>query len=298
MTRALAGVMGPVVTTFDEQTGELAPAAFRDNVQAHLAAGLSGIVVCGSTGEAALLDSAERNALVEWARPLVPDDRWLIAGTGAESTRASIGQCRQAAERGADAVLVVAPHYYADAMSAEALATHYRRVADDSPVPVLLYNIPKYMHFSLAPGLVLELARHGNVAGIKDSSGDLQLLGSYMKAQSERFTVMTGSGSGVYAALEMGARGGILAVALFAARQAVDLFQAFHAGDRAAAGREQERLAPLAKGVIAAYGVPGVKAALDRVGLNGGRPRPPLLPLRERERQSVAELLTTAGLAG
>ncbi len=298
MTRAFAGVMGPVVTTFDEETGELAPAAFRENVQAHLASGLSGVVVCGSTGEAALLDAAERNALVELARPLVPGDRWLIAGTGAESTRACIRQCREAAERGSDAVLVVAPHYYADSMSAEALATHYRRVADDSPVPVLLYNIPKYMHFSLSPGLVLELAKHGNVVGIKDSSGDLQLLGSYMNAQSERFAVMTGSGSGVYAALEMGACGGILAVALFAGRQAVDLFQAFHAGDRATAGRAQERLSPLAKGIIARYGVPGVKAAMDRVELNGGRPRLPLLPLRERERRTVEELLATAGLAG
>ncbi len=298
MKRPLAGVLGPVVTTFDEKTGELEPHAFRANVEAHLNAGLSGVVVSGSTGEAALLDPAERNALLEWARPLVPDDRWLIAGTGAESTRDCIRRCRDAAERGSDAVLVVAPHYYADAMSAEALATHYRRVADHSPVPVLLYNIPKYMHFSLPPGLVLELAKHGNVAGIKDSSGELQLLSGYMNTQSEGFAVMTGSGSAVYAALEMGARGGILAVALFAARPAVELFNAFHAGNLAAAGREQERLAPLAKGIVAAYGVPGVKAALDRVGLYGGLPRQPLLPLRDRERRRVEELLASAGLAG
>jgi 4-hydroxy-2-oxoglutarate aldolase len=294
----IAGVLAPVVTTFDLESGELSPVAFRANVRAHLAAGLSGVVLCGSTGEAALLEDAERNALVEWARPLVPDDRWLLVGTGAESTRGCIIRCRNAAERGADAVLVVAPHYYADSMTPEALVTHYRRVADESPVPVLLYNIPKYMHFALPSGLVQELATHGNIIGIKDSSGELPQLGSFMNAQSDRFSVLTGSGSSLYAALEMGARGGILAVALFATRLAVELCAAFADGERGRAGRLQEQLAPLARGIVAQLGVPGVKAALDMVGLHGGMPRQPLLPLREKAGARVRELLTDAGLIG
>jgi 4-hydroxy-2-oxoglutarate aldolase len=290
------GVLAPIVTTFDPESGELAPVPFRANVRAHMAAGLAGIVVAGSTGEAPLLDEEERARLVEWARPLVPDERWLVAGIGGESTRRTIARARDAADRGADAALVVAPHYYGAAMTPEALATHFRRVADDSPIPVLLYNIPKYAHFTLDPGLVGELARHDNIVGIKDSAGDLKQLGGYLAAQSDRFTVLTGHGGGLYPALEMGAKGGILAVALFAAELAVGLCAAFAAGEKGRAGRAQELLSPLAKGIVAEHGVAGVKAAMDAVGLDGGPVRPPLLPLRPAARAQVEQLVRDARL--
>jgi len=297
MTKVLGGVLGPVVTTFDDTTGDLAAVPFRANVRAHLDAGLSGIVIAGSTGEAALLEEHERHRLLEWARAIVPDDRWLIAGIGAESTRLTIRRAHEAAERGADAALVVAPHYYGAQMTPEALAAHFRQVADESPLPIILYNIPKYTHFPLAAGLVHELASHENVTGIKDSSGDLTQLGGYLDAQSDRFTVLTGSGAGLYPALEMGARGGILAVGLFAAPVSVSLCRAFASGDMAAAGRAQERLVPLARSVVSELGVAGVKAALDLVGLTGGHVRAPLLPLRGTARDRVAELLRAAGLS-
>ena len=297
MTRILGGVIGPVVTTFDDASGELAAVPFRANIRAHLDAGLAGIVVAGSTGEAALLEEHERHRLVEWSRSLVPDDRWLIAGIGAESTRLTIRRAKDAAERGADAALVVAPHYYGAQMTPEALAAHFRRVADESSLPIILYNIPKYTHFALAAGLVHELASHENVIGVKDSSGDLAQLGGYLNAQSERFTVLTGSAGTLYAALEMGARGGILAVGLFAAPLSVSLCRSFASGDLAAAGRAQERLAPLARVVVGELGVPGVKTAMDLVGLTGGPVRAPLLPLRAGARERVTEQLRAAGLA-
>jgi 4-hydroxy-2-oxoglutarate aldolase len=297
MTKLLSGVLAPVVTTFDSETGDVAPVAFRANVRAHLAEGLAGVVIAGSTGEAALLDEDERRRLVEWGRDVVPEDRWLVVGVGAESTRQCIARARDAAERGADAVLVVAPHYYGPAMTSEALAAHYRQVADASPVPVLLYNIPKYMHFALEPGLVHEMASHGNIVGIKDSSGDLKLLGAYLGAQRDGFAVLTGHGGSLYAALEMGARGGILAVSLFAGALAVEICSAFAAGETARAGRAQEAMKPLAKEIVASLGVAGVKAAMDIVGLHGGAPRSPLLPVRPAEREHVAELLRVAGPA-
>jgi 4-hydroxy-2-oxoglutarate aldolase len=297
MTKTLAGIMGPVVTTFDETTGDLAAVPFRANIRAHVDAGLTGIIVAGSTGEAALLEEHERHRLLEWARAIVPDERWLIAGAGGESTRLTVRRAREAAERGADAVLVVAPHYYGAQMTPEALAAHFRRVADESPLPVVLYNIPKYVHFPLPPGLVHELAGHENVIGIKDSSGDLSQLGGYLNAQSDRFSVLTGSGGGLYAGLEMGARGGVLAVGLFAASLSVSLCRAFGNGDTATAGRAQERLTPLARTIVGELGVAGVKAAMDLVGLAGGPVRAPLLPLRAAARERVAELLRTAGLS-
>ena len=292
----LHGVLGPVVTTF-QSSGELDRAAFAENVRAHMKAGLHGVVVTGSTGEAALLDEQERATLVEAARAEVPSDRLLIVGTGAESTRTCLKLTRNAAERGANAVLVVAPHYYGAAMSAEALSMHYRRVADESPVPVVLYNIPKYMHFSLAPTLVMELAQHGNVIGIKDSSGDLSLIASYINAQSDSFSVLTGSATTTQGALESGARGGILAAGLFAPELSLALYTAASRGDKTTASALQARLKPLGARVVGEMGVAGVKAALDQVGLRGGPVRSPLLPLSSAGVAEVAQLLRDAQLS-
>jgi len=288
----LQGVLGPVVTTFDTRTGELDRRGFEENIRAHLGAGLHGVVVTGSTGEAALLDEQERMALVEVARRVVPSDRRLIVGTGAESTRMAQRYAKMAAERGADGVLVVAPHYYgAKAMSASALRAHYMAIADASRVPLLLYNIPKYMHFALPAQIVADLSRHENIVGIKDSSGDLELLRGYLEAQSEKFSVLTGNGSTFKRALEMGARGGILAVALFAPALSLDIYTG------SSAERAQERLGLLASRIVGDLGVAGVKAALDQVGLTGGPVRPPLTPLSTSEASEITELLRVAELS-
>ncbi|HEY4659136.1 MAG TPA: dihydrodipicolinate synthase family protein [Gemmatimonadaceae bacterium] len=291
MSLTLEGVIGPVVTTFRARSEDLDLTRFVANIKAHLAAGLSGIVVCGSTGEAALLDEEERLQALEAARRQVPEERLLLMGAGAESTRLTVRRCREAQTVGADGVLVVAPHYYAGAMTAAALRAHFRSVADDSPLPVVLYNIPKYMHFKLPIELVMELAQHPNVVGIKDSSGDLDLLRGYLGAQSESFTVLTGNGGTFHAALVSGARGGILAVALFAPELCVSLYQAHQSGQRAAAEALQAKLQRAAVEVVGELGVPGVKAAMDAVGLCGGPVRGPLLDLDHAGRDRVAALL-------
>jgi 4-hydroxy-2-oxoglutarate aldolase len=294
--RSLTGILGPVVTPFTSRE-ELDLEAFASNVEGHLAAGLAGVVVAGSTGEAALLDEGERAALVESARDVVPRDKWLIAGTGAESTRLTVQRCRIAAERGADAVLVVAPHYYgAPAMTGAALERHYAAVADGSPIPVLLYNIPKYMHFRLEPDLVARLSAHGNIAGMKDSSGDMAYLARCMPSQSATFTVLTGNGATWMDALALGVRGGILAVALFAPELSVEVWSAHGGARQGEAVESQSRLTPLASEIVGRMGVAGVKAAMDRVGLRGGRVRAPLQPLTREEEDRVTALLRQASV--
>jgi 4-hydroxy-2-oxoglutarate aldolase len=296
MQKKLNGVFAPVVTTFGAD-GELDIPSFAANLRAHLAAGLHGIVVAGSTGEAALLDAQERGALVEAARGVIPADKWLIAGTGAESTRTCLQFTRDAAARGADAVLVVAPHYYGSSMNDAALRDHYRRVADESPVPVMLYTIPKYMHFALSAQLVSELAQHENIIGMKDSSGNRELFAGYLPSQSPTFTVLTGNAQMFNHALSSGSPGGILAVSLFAAELALEVYNAAVAGDRASAEAAQARLSPLGAKIVGELGVPGVKVAMDRVGLAGGPVRPPLQPLAAAQGTLIDELLRSAELA-
>lgn len=293
--RALEGILAPVTTPFDARTGEIDVAALQSNLRAHMAAGLAGVVIAGSNGEGPLLDEAERVALVEGARAVVPRERWLLVGAGAESTRAALRLARASAAAGADAALVVPPHYFgATMMSAQALTMHFSRLADESPIPIVLYNIPKYMHYSLAPQLVHDLASHGNVRGIKDSSGDISLLSTYLNSRSAHFAVLMGSAQLLADGLRSGADGGILAVSMFAPELTLGVYEAARSRD-AGADMLQHRLAPLGREIVGTMSVPGVKAALDMVGLVGGQPRSPLLPLGHEATMHVRTLLHEAG---
>lgn len=295
----LTGIFAPVTTPFDAVTGEVDVVAFRRNVRSWLEAPLSGLVLFGSTGEGVLLDEAERTAMLDGVREIVGPERLILAGAGAESTRATIRLCVSAAEAGADAVLVQPPTYYRPQLTPEALRDHYAAVADASPIPVVLYQVPPaYAGPELPAGLVAELSRHENIVGIKDSTGDLRWLGDLVEACPSEFQILVGSGAVLYGALEVGACGGILAVSLLAPHAACEIFRLKREGDDAGAGKLQERIAPVHRAVVGGHGVPGMKAALDLVGLTGGPPRSPLKPLRERERAAVREALEAGGLLG
>jgi len=287
---ALAGIFAPIPTPFDPDTGDVAPLQLRQNISRLLMDGLDGIVVAGSTGEAPLLDSDEQRRIVGWAREALSDGARLIVGTGAESTRQTIALTTAAAEAGADAVLVRPPGYFAAAHTPASLLAHFRAVADASPVPVLIYNIPKYTHLPLAPALLQQLEGHDRIVGIKDSSGDVKNLAAYREAVPA-WTVLAGSASLLYIGLELGCQGGVVGVACFAGRLCMSLMSAFQKGDRVAAGAMQERLAPLDKEIVGKLGPAGVKAAMDAVGLYGGPVRPPLAPVAPADRERVTALV-------
>jgi 4-hydroxy-2-oxoglutarate aldolase len=242
------------------------------------------------------LDEDERMTLLEGARDLVPDDRLVVAGTGAESTRRTIRRCKASAGTGADAVLVQPPAFYRGAMTDAALLEHYRAVADASPIPVILYQVPLRMStLEFSTQLVADLAKIANVVGIKDSRGSLELVAELVDRTPDAFQVLVGSGAILYAGLEVGAVGGILAVANLAPGPSAAIHTAYRAGDSAEAGRMQEVVAPMHVEIVAAMGVPGVKAGLDVLGLRGGDPRLPLRPLPDRKRESLASVLDHAG---
>jgi 4-hydroxy-2-oxoglutarate aldolase len=292
---SLNGIFAPLATPF-AANGDIDTAAYAFNIRGHLDAGLSGVVIAGSTGEAALLDESERSSLVEVAREVVPKGKAVIVGAGAESTRYAIRLAKNAAARGADAVLVVAPHYYSAAMTSEVLLRHYRAVADASPIPVILYNIPKYMHFAIPPQVVSDLAKHPNIIGIKDSSGNREIMAGFAESKSPTFSLISGSGALLQYALGLGATGGILGVSLFAPSLALEVLSAMKRGDSAAAAHAQEKLAPLHMKIVAEMAVAGVKAALDAIGLKGGALRPPLQALSAAERAEVAGMIQAAQL--
>lgn len=291
----LGGLMVPAVSTFTA-AGELDGAAFQRNLDAHLSFGMDGVLVGGSSGESALLENDDRRQLLAWARERIPQDKWLLAGVGSESTRLTIQRAKDAKDAGATAALVISPHYFLKRMNEQALLAHFRAVADASPLPVLLYNMPAYTHIVLSPAFVHEMAQHENVIGMKDSAGNIPVLQQYLEAQSDSFKVLTGSGGTVVPALEAGVSGAILAIGLYAGPAVRRMVDTYRAGDQAAAAEMQRALTPLATDIAGAMGPAGIKAAMDLVGLSGGAPRSPLLPVVGAELLIVRERLTAAGL--
>ncbi len=292
----LKGIYLPVTTPFRLTDGSFDSDGFASNLRAWSEIPIAGVLVGGSTGESVLLDSEELAAALRLARETLPEDRTVLAGAGRQSTRATIQACVDAAAAGADAVLVLPPSYFPAQMTAEALRLHFWEVADASPVPVVLYHVPKFIPVDLIPELVGELIRHHNIVGIKDSSGDIRNLGALCNVCGDDAAVLVGAGTHLYSGLEIGARGGIIAVGLLAPSNATELYDAFMAGRTNEAGRLQERIGPLHKAVVAGTGVPGMKVALDMLGFVGGPPRPPLLPPDEATCATIREALTHAGL--
>ena len=290
--KTLAGIVPPITTPFQGPIGPIATQRFQHNVTRLLAEGVDGILVSGSTGEAPLLDADEQRQLVELAREVMKDGAWLIAGTGGESTRETVKLSQAAAEAGADAILVRPPSYYSAAMSPASLAVHFLSVADASPVPMLIYNIPKYTHLSLAPSLLQQLTTHERIIGVKDSSGDPKNLATY-RAAVPQWVVLVGGASLLLTALELGCQGGIVGVACYAPSLCVRLVREFANGNRAAAGALQERITPLDKEIVGKLGPAGVKAAMDAAGggLYGGPVRAPLADVSSAERERVSALV-------
>jgi 4-hydroxy-2-oxoglutarate aldolase len=240
---------------------------------------LTGLVVLGSNGEAPQLEDAEADRMLDIVRSEMPRQRPMIAGTGRESTRATIAATRRAAAAGADAVLVRTPSFFKPQMNAAAFERYYLDVADASPVPVLLYNVTVYTGVNLAPDVVATLAQHPNIVGIKESGGDIGQVAEYVSRTPDDFSVLAGSAATFVHALCAGCDGGVLALAALVPREVVSLV-ALVAEKRLEEARAlQRRLMPLARAVGAQYGVPGLKAALELMGFAAGPPRPPLLPV-------------------
>ena len=191
MTAEIGRLLTAMVTPFDE-TGMVRYDAFERNVEEYLKAGLEGYLVLGSNGESVYLEHSEKLKLIEAARKRIPSSMTLLAGTGVESTRATIELTKQAAERGVDAVLVKNPFYFKSQMTFDVYLNHYTAVAEASPVPVIIYNVPVFTGVPLQSRLVIELAKHPNICGLKDSSGDVKLI-SEVVWNTDKFPVLAGA---------------------------------------------------------------------------------------------------------
>lgn len=287
------GIFAALTTPFAPD-GAIALDRLGENIARYNRTHLRGYVVNGSTGESVLLSSQEIDRIWSAARECAAPGRLLVAGAGAESTSETVARARRAAELGYDAVLIKTPHYFKPLLTPAALERHYVAVADASPVPVLVYSIPQYTGISITAEWVARLAEHPNIAGIKESSGNVQLVSEIIRCCPPEFSVLTGSSGTLFYALLMGAAGGILALACFLPGAAAELYEAVRAGDTSRASRIQLTLLSASRKIAGELGPTGVKYAMDCVGYYGGSPRPPLLPLTEDQTRTVQAVLAEA----
>ena len=276
--KSFAGVYTPVVTPFTPDNA-LDERGLKKNVERYIRSPLTGLVILGSNGEAPQLEDSEADRAIEIARSSMPADRPLLAGTGRESTVATIAATKRAAKLGADAVLVRTPSFYKGQMTTDAFVHHFTAVADQSPVPVLLYNVTMYTGVNLLPDAVAKLSEHKNIVGMKETNSDMVQMAEHLARTKSGFLVLAGSAATYYASLTLGVHGAILAVAGVAPDLVVEIFELAKAGKFTDARTLARRLAPISKSVGSQWGVPGLKAALDLIGLAGGVPRPPLQPV-------------------
>ncbi|MCK5202445.1 MAG: dihydrodipicolinate synthase family protein, partial [Desulfobacterales bacterium] len=229
----LQGIFPPITTPFIN--GKVAYDKLASNVEKWSRTGLKGFVVLGSNGEYVYLSEEEKRRLVDSVVQSAADEMLIIAGTGCESTAETLRLTEDCAKLGAHAALVVTPQYFAGRMSESALMTHYSELADQSPIPILLYNVPKFTHINLAADFVARLSEHPNIVGIKDSSANVIQLGEILNGVAGGFDVMVGTAGVLFAGLTLGCVGGVLALANIAPEHCVKIFKRVQAGDFEAA---------------------------------------------------------------
>ncbi|NMA54311.1 MAG: dihydrodipicolinate synthase family protein, partial [Firmicutes bacterium] len=272
----IKGIYAPIATPFTAGGDAIHWDKLKSNLAKWSVTGLAGFVVLGSNGEFRLLSLEEKEQLIRFVREHTPAELKVIAGTGCESTRATIDLSKKAAALGAEAVLVVTPNYYKACYTPPALAAYYEAVADACPVPVMLYNMPGNTGINMTADLVAKLSRHPNITGIKDSSGNIVQVAEVISATDpDDFTVFAGSASWLLPALCLGAKGATVALANVLPEQCVAIYDHYQSGQLAEARKIQLSLLTINKAVTSRWGPAGLKAAMDLVGYYGGPPRLP-----------------------
>jgi len=287
---SLDGIFAPHITPFTLE-GELDEEALRKCIRFWVDGEVSGLVPCGSNGEAPYLNREERKRIIEIVMEEAGSKVRVIAGTGSLSTKETILFTRDAKELGVDAALVVTPFYFK--LSNRELIAHYKAVLEAVDIPIVLYSVPKFTGFSLEPTVIAQLAsEYENVVGVKDSGGNIGNIAETIRLVGNKISVLAGTADLALSTLMLGGKGAVIAVANVFPKMCQSLYEAFKKGDYEKASLLQRRLSYLNDVLVKKYNqLSTIKEALNLLGLPAGYPRSPALPLEEEERKEVEEAL-------
>ncbi len=286
------GVFTALVTPFRGDAVD--EPALRALVERQVAAGVDGIVPCGSTGEAATLSHAEHRRVVEVCVEAARGRVQVLAGTGSNSTRESIELTRHARDAGADGALLISPYY--NKPTQEGVVAHYAAVARESGLPLVVYNIPGRTASNILPATMARLAEIELVVGVKEACGDVAQISRVVAACPDSFTVLSGDDALTLPVIAVGGRGVISTTSNVAPREMVELVAAARAGQLARAREIHLRLLPLFDALFCETNPIPVKAALALLGLVEDEIRLPLTPLGAANRERVQAALKEQGI--
>jgi len=291
----IEGVFPPVTTPFDEN-GCIVHDHLTENIKRWNETDVSGYLILGSNSETVFLNDEEKLEIIKTSRRSIPSSKRMLVGTGLECTKGTIELTRRAADCGADVAVIITPHFFKSNMSHDAFMKHYLMVADNSPIPVLLYNVPSFTGLNMEAGTASALSSHENIIGIKDSSGNVEQLSGIISLTGENeFSVLTGSSIVLYPSMCVGAAGGVMAIACVLPGKCSDIIRLYKDGNHSEAKELQMRLIEPTLAVTSRYGIPGLKAAMDLSGYYGGQSRLPLLPITSAEIEDIKNIFTGAG---
>ena len=293
--RTLKGAIPPMITPFKENGG-IDFEAHSHNIAYWNDCQLGGLLVLGSNSEAVFLSKKEKLELLKMTVSMADTSYPILIGSGMESTIETIRLTNEAAEHGAQAALIITPHFYQSAMTDRALINHFLTLANQCDIPILIYNVTKFTGVNVSTTVIEILSQHPNIIGMKDSSGNLSQLIQLQAATADQdFQVLTGTASIWLPALALGVEAAIMALANCAAKACVQLQQGFQAG-KANVTDDYRRLIAVNQLVTAGMGIPALKYACDLMGLKGGQVRQPLQSLAEVGKQIVENTLRQAKL--
>ena len=291
--KKLSGVFVPVVTPF--HSDELTLDDLRFNLRKLNQTNLAGYFALGSNGEFKSLSDKEQIQVLEVFAEEI-GHKVVMVGTACESTRQTIEKSKIACQMGFDYVSILTPSYFPKQIDGAVLRDYYKKIADSIDIPVLLYNVPGFTGGVEIPAqTVVELSRHPNIVGMKDSSpaGPAKLLACLDPA--EDFSVLAGSTNFFYPVLRLGATGGVLSLANVLPDACCQLYRLFIEGKYDQAEQQHCRLARLNQAISGAWGVAGVKAAMDITGFKGRQPRHPLKGLPVDAVESIRQKMASEG---
>ncbi|MBM4170823.1 MAG: dihydrodipicolinate synthase family protein [Ignavibacteria bacterium] len=292
--KQLKGILPPITTPFIK--GELSIEKLEFNISKWNSTSLSGYVVMGSNGESVLLTRDEKLKLIEAAKKFASEEKLLIAGTGSDSIKETINLTNDSAKLGVDYALVLTPSFYKSEMKHEAFVKYFSLVADSTDIPIIIYNVPKFTGVDIETETVLELSKHQNIAGIKNSTENIRQIIEFVSKTKNEFNVLVGTASMLYSGFTSGAVGGIVALANIAPKETVQIHEFVNQGNLIDALSLQQKMIPINKAVTSKFGVAGLKAAMDLLGYYGGDPRVPLAPLNELNKNILINILKDSGL--
>ena len=294
MSLNLNGIIAALPTQFNYE-GEVDHEKLKDNLERWNQTDLLGYLILGSTGEFPHLTTDEKLSVIDTVRGSMSHEKLLLVGTGELSTRQTIEMTRRAHDFGADGAVVITPFYYKKILDDEHHQAHYQRLADSSPIPIIIYLIPQFAGVYLLPETIAKLAEHPNIVGLKESSGDLSALKDlFRELKTNDFSVLVGGPAIFRQGLEAGAAGAVFAIAALAPKACLAVEHAYRHSNYERAEDLQNRLSKLAR-VTAANGIGHLKAAMDMIGMYGFLQRSPMPVPTEAEREEIEKAIAECG---